>query len=165
MHRLVFLAAMTFCSAAVAAVSIDFVQLHRSYEKQIRFVGVCGSWRQREDRGFFRFTEAYIHAQSFLYAQWMREYDSSNALTDAVITLSFGDVFNDHAEIELSNIRCEEQSSGVRVFADAYFGHEEEHRRMILDLFSEPGKYSLEFFPSNKALQPIAPKDGAPAER
>jgi hypothetical protein len=165
MRRLVFLVAMSFCSAVVAAVSIDFVQLHRSYEEQIRFVGVCGSWQQSEDRGFFRFTEAYIHAQSFFYAQWMREYDTSNALTDAVTTLYFGDVFNDHAEIELSNVRCEEQSSGVRVFADAYFGHEEEHRRMMLDLFSEPGKYKLEFLPSHKALQPITPEDSAPAER
>ena len=68
-------------------------------------------------------------------------------MTSAVATASFEDVFNDHAEIELSNIRCQEQPSGVRIVADAYFGLADQRRRMLLDLSSSPGKYQLEFVP------------------
>jgi hypothetical protein len=41
-------------------------------------------------------------------------------------------------------------NSPVRVVADAYFGHEDKNWRMVLDLSPEPGKYRLEFVPSDK---------------
>ncbi len=145
---------------ALAGVSIDFPRLHKDYQEQIRFVAVCGSWEHEGSRGFFRITEAYILAQSFFYAQWMKGYDLSTAMTDDVATASFEDVFDDSAWIELSNIRCEDQQNGARVVADAYFLHGDTQRRMVLDLFDESGKYKLEFLPSNQPLH--APPDGAP---
>jgi hypothetical protein len=141
MRRALCFVAVAICGASTAGARlIDFEEVWGT--DSVRFVTVCGSWQHEDNRGFFRLTEAYMFGQSFFYAQWM--YDpTSTQNTGAIATASL--ISDDHEEIELSNIRCEEKQDGVRVLADAYDGHEQQYKRMELDLSSSPGKYNIRF--------------------
>ncbi len=154
--RLTTLLAGLAATFAVHAVEPDFAYFVDKHPSQIRHVVSCGTWHHENLHGFFRIVEAYQFAQSYLYVQWMSNYDFQTSETHAIDTAALAEINADHAEITLSEIACTSTSGTTRITAKANFSHEDKWYRMQLDLGQQPGKNTLEFvrLPSTTDKQP-----------
>ncbi len=123
-------------------VEVPYESFETQHKNQVTWVVSCGSWPAKQGTGFYRITHAKLNGQSFLYAQWMVANTQSD-LNTVELTQSISELNNDHADVSLSNLRCEPTKSGVNFSALAYLGHENKSRKVRVILLQTPGKYTV----------------------
>jgi hypothetical protein len=112
--RALLLIASLECSSLAVAREVSFDELLSQHQGSIRIVFPCGHWRSGGETGEYRVVEAYIYDSSFLYIQWLvADEKTGGMLVKRTQTLSpYND---DHAERELSGLRCEISSESAQV--------------------------------------------------
>lgn len=105
----------------------------------VDWVQVCGQWPAAAAKGVgtYRIVHATRYAQSFVYVQWLRRDSNGSAAevhTEGVATLN-----NDHAEISLSQMRCQATRQGIRFSARAESGHDGAVFGITIDAGHRPG--------------------------
>jgi hypothetical protein len=141
--REAFIGSLLLMAASVAhslGREVELEEFVARYPEQISWVTTCGTWEHADHGGFFRVIHAEAYAQSFLYIQWM-ETDFSSGFNKAVATLSLPRLNNDHADIDLSRLKCLATKTGIRVTAKATSGHSRKDGSVTIDADREPGKH------------------------
>ncbi|WP_157604283.1 hypothetical protein [Rhizobacter sp. Root1221] len=118
---------------------VPLAEVEARHPAQINWVTTCGDWRAAGQAGVYRVVHATLNAQSLLYVQWL--YTDGRGINKAAHTLALPEVNNDHAEIELTRLRCDATRTGVVVRARAAFGHEGTNGKVEVNVFQRPGAY------------------------
>lgn len=101
----------------------------------------CGQWKAPEGDGFYRVIRGENYAQSFLYVQRMQQSGPQGSIR-AVDTLGIAQLNNDHADLELSALRCQARAGGgIRLTAQVASGHDNRRYRVRIDVGPMPGHY------------------------
>ena len=136
-------------SAHATAPNVDWVQ-------------VCGAWPAPRDEspggGTYRVVHASQYAQSFIYVQWLQRDRSDSAIE--VATVSVPEINNDHAEWQLSRLRCQATAQGIRITAQAESGHEDGTFDVTLEAGHRPGDLRYRRTPARRTT--VSPPPSRP---
>lgn len=137
------LATIASASGKAHALGADIPYAAFAAAPDVDWVQVCGQWPAAaaggtEGAGTYRIVHATRYAQSFLYVQWLRRDSSSDSAAE-VHTEGVAPLNNDHAEISLSQMRCQATRQGIRFTARAESGHDGSVFRITIDAGHLPG--------------------------
>ena len=125
--RIFLLVASLSCSLPAVAREVTFDELLAKHQGSIRTAFLCGQWSSGSESGVYRVVEAYIYDSSFLYIQWLVADETTGGML-VKKTQTISPYNDDHAERELTGLRCEVASESVQVVGQSRNHHEEQSK-------------------------------------
>lgn len=149
------------CAGNAQALGMNLPYQSFATAPDVDWIKVCGQWpvpaspsasvpaavqagshsqevQTNDGAGMYRIVHASRYGQSFLYLQWIVRDGSDSAAE--VHTEGFADLNNDHAEITLSQMRCQPTRQGIRFTARAQSGNDNNVFRITIDAGHQPGE-------------------------
>lgn len=149
-------AALTGMSQPAWALGAEAPYAAHATAPNVDWVQVCGTWPAPRDAapggGTYRIVHASQYAQSFIYVQWLQRDGSDSAVE--VATAGVPEINNDHAEWQLTRLRCQPTARGVRITGRATSGHEDGTFDVTLEAGHRPGDLHYRSAPVRRAAVP-----------
>ena len=149
--KLILAAALLLSSAISNALGrvVSYEEANTNLFGSIQELKKCGHWKRDSQLGEFRLIKLYYAGQDMLFVD-MIAINENRTQYNVVFGFSFKEINNDHAEIGINSLSCEQlESNNIKITAKALDGHNNKYFTFELLIDGRKRSYVFRRVPSN----------------
>jgi len=125
---ILFLLLWSFKVSAFADITMQ--DIYKDYPASIDTIYMCGKWNDGKLEGQYKIIQVLLYGNTIIFIDIITT-DYRIASHKSLKTISIKEFNNNHSDVSLENIQCNQFRTGIKIIATAIYGHEERISRKI----------------------------------